>query len=157
MQCAKRRKLERGAFLCLVLTVLVQSNMKALFIQYKCCCECGLPIKVDGQKLHGDGLGRLCTMTKFFLMKLCTSAEDEGLQPVNRLRQLLRQGGTASLITEYASFVSGAHKRIRLEAVAATAAVTQQQYPQQQQQQACLFQPEQQFLQQQQQQQQRPG
>jgi hypothetical protein len=74
-------------------------------------------------------------MPNYFRTKLCTSAEDAGLQPLERLRQLLIQGGclhlivtstcsydaatggTASLITEYASFVSGAggEKRGRYE------------------------------------------
>jgi hypothetical protein len=80
--------------------------MKTLFIRHNCCCECGLPIrKIDGQKLHGEGYGRSCSMPTYFRAKLCTSADAAGLQPFERLRQLLSQGDCLhSIVTFPCSF-----------------------------------------------------
>jgi superfamily II DNA helicase RecQ len=76
-----------------ILNCFVQESMKNIYIQFKCCCECGLPIKkVYGQLLHTSGFGRLCTMPKFFRLRLCQAADEVGQQPHEHLRHVFGQG-----------------------------------------------------------------
>ena len=69
--------------------------MKTMMIEFKCCCECGIPIKpINGVSLHTDGFASRCTMPRFFIQAFCNFAEQNGLQPHEHLHRLLTQGSS---------------------------------------------------------------
>jgi len=114
--------------------LLLQDNIKTVLMKHLCCCNCGLPVKVNGVELHGPNIGKLCRTTTFFLNKLCEDADVQGIEPHLHVRQLLSRG-IPSLISAYASFVPNKSATLLPVEQQKRQRLSQQQEQQQQQQQ----------------------